>query len=227
MELLAGYAFGELGLHRLQANVQPGNARSIALLRASGFRLEGFSPRYLHIDGAWRDHENWVLLADDHGVCPVAASGEVRLETVSSANWRAVAGVEVRRAQRRWVTDVTRYLALSRYDGTWTPLAVVAADTVVGFLMWAHDPDDLGSYWLGGVLIDRRHQGRGYGRDALRAAIEYLAAMPGCRNVSLSYVPGNTVAAGLYASLGFVETGEMEQDEVVARLPIERRRRRS
>lgn len=61
----AQYAFGALGLHRLEANIQPGNARSIALVRRLGFRLEGFSPRYLRIGGEWRDHERWALLADE------------------------------------------------------------------------------------------------------------------------------------------------------------------
>ena len=58
-------AFRELGLHRLEANIQPGNARSIALVERLGFRLEGFSPRYLKIGGRWRDHQRWALLADE------------------------------------------------------------------------------------------------------------------------------------------------------------------
>ena len=59
-----GYAFSELGLHRLEANVQPENAASIALVRRLGFMQEGLSPRYLRINGEWRDHERWALLAD-------------------------------------------------------------------------------------------------------------------------------------------------------------------
>ena len=57
-------AFGELKLHRLEANIQPANRASIALVRSCGFRKEGYSPRYLKIRGRWRDHERWAILAD-------------------------------------------------------------------------------------------------------------------------------------------------------------------
>jgi ribosomal-protein-alanine N-acetyltransferase len=58
------YAFSELGLHRVEANIQPGNTASTALVRRLGFKQEGLSPRYLRINGEWRDHERWALLAD-------------------------------------------------------------------------------------------------------------------------------------------------------------------
>lgn len=56
-------AFGELALHRVEANIQPNNKPSIALVRRLGFEREGFSPDYLLVDGRWRDHERWALLA--------------------------------------------------------------------------------------------------------------------------------------------------------------------
>lgn len=64
LHLATRFAFDDLGLHRVEANIQPGNTRSIALVRRLGFAREGFSPRYLRIGGIWRDHERWALLAD-------------------------------------------------------------------------------------------------------------------------------------------------------------------
>jgi len=221
IDLATTYAFETLGLHRVQASIQNANARSIAMIRACGFRLEGTSPRYLDIDGGWRDHQAWVLLADGAPEDEVlGASGPVTLRRVSSGNWREVFAVRARRDQSRWVSDVTRYLALCRYGGEWNPIAIGIDGQVIGFAMWANDPDDLGSYWIGGFVIDRKQQRKGYGRAALAALITYLRAMPGCRDVALSYIPDNAIAARLYAEAGFVETGETEGDEVVARLRV-------
>ncbi len=65
IRLTLRHAFGPLKLHRLEANIQPDNAPSLALVKGAGFRLEGYSPRYLKIGGRWRDHERWAILAED------------------------------------------------------------------------------------------------------------------------------------------------------------------
>ena len=57
------HAFHSLKLHRLEANIQPGNTKSLGLVEACGFSKEGYSPRYLKIGGRWRDHERWAILA--------------------------------------------------------------------------------------------------------------------------------------------------------------------
>jgi [ribosomal protein S5]-alanine N-acetyltransferase len=63
--LLADYCFREVGLHRLEAGIRPENARSLAVVRKLRFRYEGLRRAYLFIDGDWRDHESFALLAED------------------------------------------------------------------------------------------------------------------------------------------------------------------
>jgi ribosomal-protein-alanine N-acetyltransferase len=65
LRLVIPRAFGELGLHRLEANIQPANVRSIRLVERLGFRSEGLSKSYLKIGGRWRDHERWALLREE------------------------------------------------------------------------------------------------------------------------------------------------------------------
>jgi len=65
IQLMLRYVFVDLKLHRLEANIQPGNTASLALVKRAGFVLEGYSRRYLKIRGRWRDHERWAILVDD------------------------------------------------------------------------------------------------------------------------------------------------------------------
>jgi ribosomal-protein-alanine N-acetyltransferase len=65
LALVLDEAFRRLGLHRLEANIQPENGVSRRLVRGLGFRREGFSPRYLRIAGRWRDHERWAILREE------------------------------------------------------------------------------------------------------------------------------------------------------------------
>jgi [ribosomal protein S5]-alanine N-acetyltransferase len=75
MALLLDHAFSTMHLHRIEANVQPGNAQSKKLLTRLGFRLEGYSPRFLRINGAWKDHERWAICADDVAMKEKRAAG--------------------------------------------------------------------------------------------------------------------------------------------------------
>jgi [ribosomal protein S5]-alanine N-acetyltransferase len=65
LDLVLRYAFDDLRLHRVEANIQPGNGRSVALVRGAGFRKEGLARRYLKVGGRWRDHEHWALTVEE------------------------------------------------------------------------------------------------------------------------------------------------------------------
>lgn len=151
---------------------------------------------------------------------PKSTENHVSLHPVDRDNWREVARLEVNKSQRDFVAEPTYYLALCNYGELWQPLAIYLGEEVIGFMMWAVDSDD-GSCWLGGILIDQNHQRRGYGRQAIKTAISMLAEKNGYRQFALSYAPDNP-AKNLYHKLGFTETDDWEDDEVVARLFLEK-----
>ncbi len=139
----------------------------------------------------------------------------VTLRPIDQTNWRAVVSLGVTPEQRTFVAEPSFYLALCCHGGTWNPLAIYAGERVVGFMMWGID--DGKSCWLGGVFVDRAQQRRGYGKAAVTEAVNVLGEQTGSNKFALSYSPTNTVARQLYQTLGFVETGELEDDELVAR----------
>ena len=140
---------------------------------------------------------------------------DVRLVEVDGSNWREVVAVRPRPGQERFVATVSYYLCLSHYGATWHPLAVEVGGSIVGHVMWAIDDED-GSVWLGGLVVDGSVQGSGIGGATVEAFLERFTEERRV-NVALSYLPDNTIARRLYAGIGFVETGEMEGDEIVAR----------
>jgi diamine N-acetyltransferase len=147
----------------------------------------------------------------------------VTLAPVASENWRDVVAVRATDAQKVWVADVAFYLCLSAYGDVWRSCAVLDGDVVVGHVMWGVDPED-GSHWIGGLVIDRDRQGRGLGRATVEAVLALWEREPALSGTAytqaaLSVSPDNTRAIALYTSLGFAETGETSDDELVMRRP--------
>ena len=142
---------------------------------------------------------------------------EVELVEIDPENWREVAAVTPRGDQMQFVAPTTYYLCLSHFGGEWNCLAVSVLGKIVGHVMWALEEH---TAWIGGVVIDAARQNQGVGRAAMEALSARLVDQLEIEELALSYQPANVVARRLYADLGFVETGEVEDDEVVARKPI-------
>lgn len=143
---------------------------------------------------------------------------DVTLEPVTSDNWRAVEAVRPLPEQERFVAPISHYLCLMLYEHVWTCLAVCRGDQVVGHVMRGYDPDE-DAGWIGGLVIDADHQRRGIGGRVVELLLEAFTR-DGHGQASLSYEPDNTVARRMYAQAGFVETGELLEEEVIARRPL-------
>lgn len=159
----------------------------------------------------------------------------IRLCKVSGNNVWELLRLEVDEAQKGFVASNTEsiveaYTTIAA-GGTALPFGIYDDKTPIGFLMIGYGEipgeDDApsiaaGNYSLWRLMIDRRYQGKGYGREAVRLALEYIQRFPAgpAQYCFLSYEPENASAAKLYHSFGFRETGEMDEDEIIAALPL-------
>ena len=158
----------------------------------------------------------------------------LQLRQVDAKNIWELTALAVREDQADFVASNTVSL-LEAYTtvtagGYALPFGVYDGDTPVGFLMLGYDCADwedapqiaAGNYCLWRLMIDKRFQNRGYGRQAVMLALNYIRTMPcgEARYCWLSYEPENTCAQALYRSLGFAENGELDGREIIAVLPL-------
>jgi len=140
----------------------------------------------------------------------------VTLRPITWENFRTVLGLTLHPGQEKFVTDNAVSIAMAYVEPTFVPLAVYASDELVGFVMYGRHPKT-GAWWVIRFMIDQKHQGKGYGRAAMEALIAMMAERVGCEKIVTSFVSANTVAANLYASLGFRPTSEIEDGEPLVR----------
>lgn len=159
----------------------------------------------------------------------------LRLEKVNAQNVWDILRLKVAENQRHFVSSNDRsiieaYTTITA-NGYAFPFGIYENDMPVGFLMIGFGTDD---YWddappvaednynIWRLMIDEKYQNKGYGREAVKLALEFVKTFP-CGKAEycwLSYEPENDVARKLYHSFGFVETGEMDCDELIAVLKL-------
>lgn len=141
----------------------------------------------------------------------------VRFVAIDRHNYLSVLDLSVAEEQRRFVASNMYSLAQAFVQPECVPLALYAENRPVGFVMYALDEDDH-EYWIYRLMIDKRYQRRGYGREAMRMLIERIQADENHRVIYISFEPENQPAQALYESLGFVPDGRIEYGEVVYKL---------
>jgi diamine N-acetyltransferase len=145
----------------------------------------------------------------------------ITLQPVTRANFDDVVRQKVAPGQEHFVAPNTYSLAEASVEPSWTPLAVCAGETVVGFAMVGLE-EGKDRWWIIRFMIGADHQSNGYGTAALRALVELMVKRHAPRAIYLGYEPDNTIAERLYARFGFIPTGEIEEGEVIARLDVGR-----
>ena len=140
----------------------------------------------------------------------------ITLQKVDESNFIACFSLKLDPRQEKFVSHPIRSLAQAYvYYKQCTPFAVFSGGEVVGYVMVIYDYDEE-TYNIWHLMVDRRHQGKGFGRAALELALEYIRTKPfGSSNrVLMTVNPQNSAAYALYQALGFTETGRSDEDEV-------------
>lgn len=146
---------------------------------------------------------------------------KVSLREIDKNNFSECVKLKVGEGQEKFVAPNVMSIAQSKIYPTMNTLAVYAGDELVGFVMFGLDTDDV-RFYLVRLMIDEKHQGKGYGRAATLAVIEKMKQVPECGELYLSFVPENTGAEKLYESIGFERTGEIDKEsgEIVMRFDL-------
>jgi diamine N-acetyltransferase len=159
----------------------------------------------------------------------------LRLEKINGKNVWNILKLSVNNSQREFVASneisiIEAYTAITA-NGYAYPFGIYDGDIPVGFLMIGFDKDDYwedapdvatGNYNLWRLMIDKNYQHKGYGRQAVKLALDFIKTYP-CGPAEycwLSYEPENQIAKELYASFGFTETGDMDGEEIIAVLKL-------
>lgn len=151
----------------------------------------------------------------------------IELRPVVKQNWRDFIKLTVSEDQKNFVADNLYSIAQAQFgfdfEGHWDchPFGIYDDDTPVGFMMYAVNfSHPVRQVLIARLMVDQNVQRRGYGRAAMEKVLESFRADGRVREIGISYEPENEVARKLYAELGFVETGEIIDDEVLAVLRL-------
>ena len=149
----------------------------------------------------------------------VAEGAIVELREVTAETVRDICRLKVAPGQEDFVAPNAVSIAEAHFSPLAWFRAIYADDRPVGFVMLEDDPEHA-SFYLWRFMIVDGFQRRGYGRRAMELVIDHVRTRPGATALLTSWVPGDGTPEGFYLGLGFTPTGEVEDDELVGRLPL-------
>lgn len=150
----------------------------------------------------------------------IGPDAPVSLREVTKDTVRTIIRLKVAPGQENFVASNAASIAEAHFSDIAWFRAIYAGETPVGFIMLADDPGKP-EYFLWRLMIDARWQGKGYGRRAIQQLLDYVKTRPGATELLVSYVPGDGSPRDFYLKLGFQETGRVEDEEIVLRLPLQ------
>jgi diamine N-acetyltransferase len=149
----------------------------------------------------------------------VASGAVIELREVTGDTVRSICALQVAPAQRRFVAPNAVSIAEAHFAPTAWFRAVYADDAPVGFVMLSLEPETA-EYHLWRFMIADGFQGFGFGKAAIGHVVDFVRTQPGATALITSWVPGEGTPEGFYLGLGFEPTGEVDDGEVVGRLPL-------
>jgi len=142
----------------------------------------------------------------------------VVLKPVSIENWYECTQLNVKPEQLSvFPAPVVYWIAESKYIDDFGLRAIYSEEVLVGFLVFCTNPDKDDNYWIPAIMIDEKHQGKGYGKAAMKALIQ-LMSISHCKRIMIGHRPDNQIAGKLYESLGFKKVSEEVIDGEIIRI---------
>jgi len=140
-------------------------------------------------------------------------------KAIDNDNWSECIELSVEENQKCFVASNAYSILESKFEEGNYPLAIYDGEVMVGFLMYSFDSDD-NSWWMCRLMMDKKYQGKGYGRAAILKLLELLKEEHGNIKVYTSFEPENSVAEKLYEAVGFRKTGKIMWGEVVMEIQL-------
>lgn len=153
---------------------------------------------------------------------------DILIKPIDRTNWEDVLTLRVKRDQRAFVPSPAESLAaayIKPWDEALDPYGLYLGEKPVGLFYLSYTPDSIDNYWIGGFMIDRRYQGRGLGRAAMKAILDFVVMThPRCCVIQLTVEKENHIAQNLYKSLGFGDTATTNKyGEIIYCIPVRNR----